>query len=304
MSKKISVIGLGYVGLVSAVCFSKLEHKVIGVDINEDKIAKIRLGLNPLERVGRLDEYIKKYSFEACLNKHRYAIMNSDISFVSVETPSKKNGSLDLRYLKNVCRTIGRSIKKKDYHSIVIRSTIFPGSLDILRKEIEKYSGKKDGEGFDLTTNPEFLREETAVDDFFNPSYIVVGARNQDIGQRVMDCYEGVNAKKFIVDNDVSQMIKYINNTWHACKVAFTNEVGNICNELDVDADKLMELFCEDEKLNVSTYYHKVGGPFGGHCLPKDLSALQDKSKKLGLKSYLINSISKSNEEHKTIYSK
>lgn len=302
MKNKISIIGLGYVGLVSAVCFSKLGHKVIGVDINGQKVAMIKTGKNPLPKVQKLEGYLKKYPFEVYLGHHRKAIMNSDITFICVETPTKKNGSLDLMPLKRACRTLGQAIKKKKYlgnkryHIFVVRSTIFPGSLDILNREIEETSGKKCGKDFDLATNPEFLREIQAVDDFFDPCYIVVGADKKEIGQRVMDCYSEINAKKFIVNNGIAQMIKYANNSWHGCKVAFTNEIALICNKAGVNADEVMKLFCEDEKLNISPYYMKPGKAYDGSCLPKDLAVLQKRGKQLGLKNPLINSISKSNE--------
>lgn len=180
---KISIIGLGYVGLVSAVCFSSLGHKVIGVDINEEKIATIKTGKNPLPKVQKLEGYLKNFPFEVLLDGHKIAIVETDISFICVETPTRKNGSINLTQLKKACRTIGRAIKNKSWvslqhHLVVIRSTIFPGSLEILKKEIEKSSGKKCGEDFDIATNPEFLREITAIDDFFNPSYIVVGRKS------------------------------------------------------------------------------------------------------------------------------
>lgn len=264
---KISVIGLGYVGLVSAVCFRKLGHEIIGVDINEQKIATLKLGKNPLPEVGHLEEYLRENNFEVSLGNHKQAILNSDISFVCIETPCKKNGSLNLMPLKKACRLFGKIINDKKYHIFVIRSTIFPGSLEILKKEIEKYSKKKCGVDFDIATNPEFLREKTAIADFFDPSYVVVGADKKEIGEKVMACYNGVNAKKFIVDNNIAQMIKYANNSWHACKIAFTNEIGNMCHKLRVDGDELMKLFCEDTKLNINKYYHRIGEPFGGHCL-------------------------------------
>lgn len=298
---RISIIGLGHVGLVSAVCFSKLGHKVVGVDIDEEKIASIRLGKNPLPGVKKLESYLKEYPFKALLDNHKNAIKETDISFVCVETPTKKNGSIDLIPLKKVCKILGRAIKNKPFHIVVIRSTIFPGSLKILKKEIEKYSGKVCGEDFDIATNPEFLRELTAIDDFFNPSYIVVGADKREIGQRVIDCYGQIDSKKFIVDNEIAQMIKYANNSWHGCKVAFTNEIGNVCDMIGVDKDKLMELFCEDTMLNINKYYHKPGKAFEGHCISKDLAVLQKESKQLKIKNPLINSISKSNDVQKEI---
>lgn len=293
---KISVIGLGYVGLVSAVCFSALGHKVMGVDQNENKIAAIKVGKNPLPKVQKLESYLKRYPFEALLGEHRKAIMGTCASFVCVQTPTNKNGSINLNPLKKACRTLGTIIRDKKYHLVVIRSTIFPGSLQILKKEIEKSSGKKCGKDFDITTNPEFLREIYAVEDFFNPCYIVIGADKPEVGQKVMGCYSKVNAKKFVVSNEVSQMIKYANNSWHGCKVAFTNEIGHTCDKAGVDKFELMKLFCEDTKLNISSYYMKPGKAYGGHCLPKDIAVLQKRGKQMKLKNILINSISQSNK--------
>lgn len=293
---KISVIGLGYVGLVSAVCFSALGHKVIGVDQNEDKIAAIKVGKNPLPKVQKLEGYLKRYPFETFLDNHKEAVMKTSITFVCVQTPTNKNGSINLIPLRKVCKTIGRAIKNKPYHLIVIRSTIFPGTLEILKKEVEKSSGKKCGKDFHIATNPEFLREVQAVEDFFSPCYIVVGADETIVGNRIMGCYSKIEAKKFVVDNGTAQMIKYANNSWHGCKVAFTNEIGHICDKAGVDKYELMKLFCEDTKLNISPYYMKPGKAYGGHCLPKDLAVLQKKGKQMKLKNLLINSISKSNE--------
>lgn len=296
---KISVIGLGYVGLVSAVCFSRMGHKVIGVDINEDKVAAIKLKKNPLERVENLGYHIKNVSFEVLLDKHKEAIMNSSITFVCVETPTNDNGAINLIPLKKVCRTIGKVLKEKEYHIIVIRSTMFPGSLEIVKKELEMASGKVCGKDFDIATNPEFLREVQAVYDFFNPCYIVVGADKKEVGERVMNCYLQIKSKKFVVSNEISQMIKYANNSWHGCKVVFTNELGRVCDRTGVDKDELMKLFCEDTKLNISPYYMKPGKAFGGHCLPKDLAVLRNKSKQLKANTPLLDAIFKSNEIQK-----
>ena len=282
MKNRISVIGLGYVGSTTAIGFAKLGYRVMGVDLIYSKVNKI----NKLNKKG----------LRATLDLEG-PVLRSDISFVCVETPTKRNGELDLNPLKKVCKDLANVIGNKEYHLIVIRSTIFPGSLEILKKELEKFSGKKCGLDFDLATNPEFLREKTAMKDFLDPSYIVVGADNNGVGKKVMDCYNGIDAKRFVVKNDIAQMIKYVNNSWHACKVSFTNEVGAVCKKFGVNGDNLMNLFCADKKLNVSTYYHKIGGPFGGHCLPKDLTVLQNKIKEVKLKCSLIQSITESNKE-------
>ncbi len=295
MKSKISIIGLGYVGLTTAVCMSKLGYLVVGVDINKERIAKIKLGVCPLN-IEKMGAYLKKYHFECYLGQHRKAIMDSDISFVCVETPTKKSGQLDLMPLKKVCKTLGLAIKNKNYHIIVIRSTIFPGSFEILKKVLEKSSGKKCGKDFDLAINPEFLREKHAIEDFFDPSFIVVGAEKKEISKKVMSLYNKIDVKKFVVNEGTGQMIKYLNNSWHACKVSFTNEIAAICEKLGIDSNKLMNLFCEDTKLNISPYYHKPGKAYGSSCLPKDLSVLQSKSKQLRVKCPVINSISESNK--------
>lgn len=302
---KISIIGTGYVGLTSAVCFTKLGHKIVAIDINKEKVEKIKAGVNPLKEVKKLGNYLKKYLFECLLGQHRKAVNNSDLTMICVNTPTKKNGQLDLIPLKKVCRTLGQAIRKKKYlgnkkyHIFVIRSTIFPGSLDILRKEIEKTSRKKCGKDFDLAVNPEFLREKHAIDDFFDPSFIIVGSDKQRIAEKVMSLYDKIDAKKFIVDEGIGQMIKYLNNSWHSCKVAYTNEIGSLCKKLGIDSKKLMEIFVQDTKLNVSPYYHIPGKAFSGSCLPKDLAVLQNNIKKLKINCPIIQSIEKSNEIQK-----
>ena len=298
MKNKISIIGMGYVGITSAVCFTKLGHSVIIVDIDSEKVEKIKAGINPLKEVKKLDDYLKKNPFEVYLNQHRKAVMDSDITLVCIQTPTKKNGQLDLMPLKKVCRTLGQTIKNKKYHIFVIRSTIFPGSLDILRKEIEKTSGKKCGKDFDLAVNPEFLREKHAIDDFFDPSFIIVGGK-QRIAEKVISLYDKIDAKKFIVSEGIGQMIKYVSNSFHALKVAYTNEIGTLCKKLGIDGKKLMEIFVQDTKLNISPYYHTPGKAYGGACLSKDTQVLQTNAKKLKVKCPIIQSIEKSNKEHK-----
>ncbi len=284
---KISVIGLGPVGGTTAICFAKLRHQVTGVDVIESKVNKINK--------------LNKKRLKATLDT-KEAILNSDISFVCVGTPCKKNGELDLTPLKNACKQIGETLKEKssyDHHIVVIRSTMFPGSFEILETILEKSSGKKCGGDFYMAVNPEFLREKTAIKDFFNPSFIIVGSEDKNISKKVMGCYKGINAKKFIVNGNIAQMIKYINNSYHALKVSYTNEIAAICKKVNIDDEKLMGLFCEDTQLNISDNYLKPGNAWGGHCLGKDLSVLQNRAKKLKINCPVINSISKSNDIQK-----
>lgn len=281
MKNKISVIGLGPVGYTTAIGFSKLGFNVVGVDILK-------------ERVNKINE-LKNKRLKATTDL-REAILNTDISFVCVGTPTMKNKDIDISYLEKASKNIGKIIKNSFGHIIVFRSTMFPGSMDMLRGVLEKSSGRKEGKDFFLAINPEFLREKTAMEDFFKPSFIVVGSRNIKISYEVMSYYKKINARKFVVGERIAQMIKYANNSYHALKVAFTNELAAICKEIKVDSKPLMELFCQDTKLNISPSYFKPGRAYGGRCLPKDLVVLQKKSRDLKIKSPIIESISKSNE--------
>ena len=297
---RISVFGLGYVGCVSAACFTKLGHTVIGVDVVQYKVDAINSGKAPIQEKG-LNELIslgmKKNKLSATTNTPE-AIKNSDISFICVGTPPKKNGDLDLFALTSACEEIGLALREKEYHVVVIRSTMFPGSLDILTKILEKFSGKKCGKDFGLAVNPEFLREGSAIKDFFAPPFIVIGSDDKLAAEKAMSAYREIKSKKFIVKADVAQMIKYASNSWHALKVSFANEIGSVCNEIGIDASKLMGLFTEDNQLNISSYYMKPGFAYGGSCLPKDLAALKNKAAELKINTPLINSISQSNLEH------
>ena len=296
---KVSIFGLGYVGVVCAACFAKLGHKITGVDVIDYKIDAINKGKAPLEEKG-LNNLLKEQVYLNRLSATKNvkdAILNTDISFICVGTPPKKNGDLDLSILKTVCEEIGVVLKEKNYHIIVIRSTMFPGSFEILKNILEKCSGKKQGRDFDLLTNPEFLREGSAIKDFFNPPYIIVGTDNKSAGKIVLNSYSKIKTKKFLVKPDLAQMIKYANNSWHALKVTFANEIASICKEKNINSKKLMGLFCEDYQLNISPYYLTPGFAYGGSCLSKDTAALKNISQKLNLKTPVIDSISKSNME-------
>lgn len=280
-TSNISIIGLGVVGTATAIGFAKLKYNVIGIDLIKSKIDKI----NKLNNKGlRATQFLKK------------AILDSDISFVCVETPSKRNGNINLTALKKVCKDIARIIKNKKYHIIVIRSTIFPGTFEEMKEILERNSGKKYRKDFDVVINPEFLREKTAIEDFFKPSFIVVGAEDKKVGKKVMSYYKGIKAKKFIVDEGIAQMIKYTNNSFHSLKVAFTNEIAAICKKKNIDSKGLMELFCKDTHLNISPHYLEPGKAYGGRCIPKDLTVLQRKSEQLNIRCPIIISISESNK--------
>jgi len=278
---RVSVIGLGPVGFATARGFAKLGFDVIGTDILKSVVNKTRrLRIKNIKPTYSLPE----------------AVMNSDISFVCVGTPTLRNGDIEMKYLKKACWDIGKILKAKRNHIVVIRSTMFPGSLKMLREIIEEASERSN---IYLAVNPEFLREKTALDDFFNPCYIIVGANEKWLGERVLSYYKKINAPKFIVNEEIAQMIKYANNSFHALKVAFTNELAAICRKKGIDADKLMWLFCKDTQLNISSYYFKPGNAYDGRCLPKDLAVLQKKGKELKVHIPVINAISKSNEIQK-----
>ncbi|MBI5391372.1 nucleotide sugar dehydrogenase [Candidatus Woesearchaeota archaeon] len=297
---RISIFGLGYIGAVCTAAFAELGHQVIGVDVMQYKVDAINGGEAPLKEKG-LDALIykgvKKQKIVATRDTEK-AIFNSDISFICVGTPPKKNGEIDLSFLKRVCGEIGAVLKRKQYHILVIRSTMLPGSLDILKEILENGSGKKEGKDFHLATNPEFLREGSAIKDFFNPPYVIIGADNFEVGKKVLEIYRNIKAKKFVVRSDIAQMIKYASNSWHAVKISFANEIGVLCKAQGIDSKKLMRLFCEDTQLNISSYYLKPGFAYGGSCLPKDVAAIQKRADKLKVVTPLLNAASKSNIEH------
>lgn len=280
--KYISVIGLGVVGSATAIGFSKLNYNVVGVDIVKNKRDKInRLNNKRLNVTSMLDD----------------AILNSEVSFVCVETPTKKNGEIDLRPLIKISKDISEILKNKRYHLIVFRSTMFPGSLEILKDVLEKHSNKKIGIDFDVAINPEFLREKHALKDFFKPSMIIVGSYDSRVSKMVLDYYIKIKARKFIVGENTAQMIKYVNNSFHALKVVFTNEIATLCKPFNIDSHSLMKLFCADKYLNISTKYFIPGKAYGGMCLSKDLEVLQKRFKDLNITYPVIENISKSNKE-------
>ncbi|MGB3589147.1 MAG: UDP-glucose/GDP-mannose dehydrogenase family protein [Tunicatimonas sp.] len=295
---KISVFGLGYVGAVSCACFAKSGHHVIGVDVNQKKVDLINGGNSPIVEKD-LDEYIaegvKKGTIKATTDIHR-AVQNSDISIVCVGTPSQINGNIDLSYIYRVCEDIAESIKTKDaYHTVVIRSTVVPGTIEECAQIIEGVSGKKHIEDFGVASNPEFLRESTAIYDFWNPPYTIIGTNSPKSEEQLEELYRPIDAPIFKLKPEESEMIKYTNNNFHALKITFANEIGNICKELGVDGHKVMEVVSRDTKLNLSPYYLKPGFAFGGSCLPKDVRGLNYRAQLLDVSTPLLNSLLPSN---------
>lgn len=296
---KISVFGLGYVGAVSCACFAKLGHDVVGVDVNEKKVALIKSGKSPIVEKD-LDEYtyegIQSGKIQATTDV-REAIEKTDISIVCVGTPSQMNGNIDLTYIYKVCEEIGQALKHKNsFHTVVIRSTVVPGTIKQCMQIIEDVSGKVPDQDFGVASNPEFLRESTAIEDFWHPPYTVIGTTSKKSEEQLKKLYQEIDAPIFTLKPEESEMIKYANNNFHAVKVTFANEIGNICKELGVDGHKVMEVVSSDHKLNLSPYYMKPGFAFGGSCLPKDVRGLSYKAKMLDVKVPLLNSLLPSNE--------
>ncbi|MBX6740499.1 MAG: UDP-glucose/GDP-mannose dehydrogenase family protein [Acetobacteraceae bacterium] len=296
----ISVFGIGYVGAVSAACLANDGHSVIAVDTNHQKVETINAGRSPIVEEG-LDELIR----QGVENGRLYATMDglraisdSDLSFVCVGTPSLANGSLDLTYVVRVCEEIGRAIgKKRGFHSVVIRSTMLPGSMaGVVIPVLEKSSGKKMGTGFGVAIYPEFLREGSAIKDYYEAGTIILGAQDE----RTIALLREINARlpgcEFLMDPAAAEMVKYTNNAWHASKIVFANEIGSLCKALNIDSHQVMAAVCADTRLNISAAYMRPGFAFGGSCLPKDLRALLYKAKGLDVECPMIGSLLPSNE--------
>lgn len=295
----ISIFGLGYVGCVSAGCLAKLGHNVIGVDVSQDKVNQINAGLATIvER--EIDDIIK----EQVNNKRLSATTNSsdaisqtDISIICVGTPSTVKGHLNLDYIFSVATCIGEELKNKEtFHTVVLRSTVLPGTCQKVSNIIESKSGRKQGVDFDVIDNPEFLREGSAVQDYFNPPLTLIGGKSKPAMDLIGQLYSDLPGEVVYVDTQVAEIMKYVNNSFHALKISFANEIGNICNELEIDSHQVMEILCMDKQLNISPYYLKPGFAYGGSCLPKDLGGLQTLAHDLYLDVPVLSSIHKTNE--------
>lgn len=299
---RISLFGLGYVGTVSAACLAALGHDVIGVDINQRKLATLRSGRAPVIEPG-LDPLVAEATESGRLevtDDVAAAIRGSDLSMVCVGTPNRPNGSLDLAAVEHVCRQIGEAIGSEDgYHVTVIRSTVLPGTVrEHLIPVMESASGKLVGEGFGIAMNPEFLRETSAVSDFYNPSVTVIGEFDERSGAVVEEIYRDVDAPVVRVPLETAEMVKYANNAFHATKVTFANEIGNLAKAHGVDGRDVMAILCRDDQLNISPAYLRPGYAFGGSCLPKDTRALVYRAKERDVESPLLASLLPSNEIH------
>lgn len=297
---RVSVFGLGYVGTVCAGCMADEGHGVIGVDPVAAKVDLINKGKSPIieKEIGEIIASAVNRGVLHATHDVTEAIESTDLSFVCVGTPSQPNGNLDLRYIRRICEQIGEALKKKQSrHTVVIRSTILPGTMrQIIIPILEEFSGKKAGTDFGVSNNPEFLREGSAVNDFRSPPKTVIGEFDKASGETLANLYRKIDAPLIRTDLETAEMIKYVDNSWHALKIGFANEIGNLCKSVGIDSHAVMNIFCQDRKLNISSSYLTPGFAFGGSCLPKDLRAISYQAKVRDLELPILTSILPSNE--------
>lgn len=298
---KISVFGIGYVGCVTAACLAKEGHEVIGVDVNPIKVQALNQGRAPFFEPG-LPELIAQVRNEGRLRAttdHADAVQNSDIALVCVGTPTNSNGSIRMEYLKQVFASIQNELRfKKDYFVVALRSTVLPTAIEEeLIPMLKRIPGAHSG-GVGFVYNPEFLREGVALKDFYQAPWTIVGASDARAGDAVARIYQGLSSPVVRTTPNTAALVKYFCNAFHALKVVFGNEVGTFCREMGVDGAEMMDIFCQDTKLNISARYLRPGFAFGGSCLPKDLRAIVCEAAKRGLSLPLMDSILASNEAH------
>ncbi len=299
---RISVFGMGYVGTVTAACLADQRHEVIGVDVNEHKVGLINAGQTPViePTIGDLIREAVRDGRLRATTQASEAVAATELSLVCVGTPSMRSGQLDLSGVEKASQEMGEALAKKSgFHTVAIRSTILPGTVDALViPNIEAKSGKKAGKDFAVCYNPEFMREGTAVADFYAPPFTIIGAHDAAQAQPISSLYSFIDRPLIHTEVRVAEMLKYICNCYHALKIAFANEVGTLARAVGVDSHALMQIFCMDEKLNISRAYLEPGFAFGGSCLPKDLRAITHKAKELDLKLPVFEAVLPSNELH------
>lgn len=295
----ISIFGLGYVGCVSLGCLARNGHQVVGVDVSETKVAQINAGL-PTIIEKEIDTIIREEHAAGRISAttdYLAAIRSTAISIIAVGTPSGPNGHLNLDYIFNVAEKFGDALSQKEgFHIIALRSTVLPGTNEKFASIVAQHSGKRANEDFAVVSNPEFLREGTAVHDYHHPPLTLIGSAHAEAAEQVASLYRHLPAEVIITDLKVAELMKYVNNTFHALKVSFANEIGNICSSLSIDSHKVMEIFCMDKVLNISPYYFKPGFAYGGSCLPKDLKGLQTLAHDQYVRTPLIESIEVTNQ--------
>ncbi|WP_305967813.1 MULTISPECIES: nucleotide sugar dehydrogenase [unclassified Mameliella] len=296
---RISVVGLGYVGSVTAGCLASLGHQIVGVDVDPLKLANIMEGRSPIHEAG-LDELLAEGVKRAAISATSdlcAAVADTDATFVSVGTPTAPDGSCDLRYIESVADTIGTAIAAKEtFHVVVLRCSVPPGTtMNVMARRIEQASRKAAGVDFGIAFVPEFLREGVAVDDFRTPPKTVIGASDERSVGIVARIFEPVDAKPIVTEIETAELVKYVDNVWHANKVCFANEIGRLSKALDIDGRDVMDIFCQDTKLNLSPYYLKPGFAYGGSCLPKEVRAMNHLAQTRNVDLPLIGSLDQSN---------
>ena len=297
---RISVFGMGYVGCVSAGCLAQLGHNIVAVEPNDTKVRMINEHRSPIIEAG-MDELMADAARSGRLQARSdwsSAVHDSELAIVCVGTPSQDNGNIDLNSILRVCEQIGESLGSKEgYFTVVIRSTVIPGTVEeIVIPTLESRSGKQVGRDFGVCMNPEFLREGTSIVDFYNPPKTVIGEFDSKSGEKVAELYAALPGPQIRTTLRVAEMVKYADNAFHALKICFANEIGNIAQAMGVDSHKLMEIFCLDTKLNLSSYYLKPGLALGGSCLGKDLRSLSYHAKSREITIPVLNSILESND--------
>lgn len=301
---KIAILGLGYVGCTAAGCIASQGHHVLGIDVSSAKVETLNSGKSPVYEPG-LDELISKARADGLLEATTEIgdkLDDCDIAIVCVGTPSGVDGAHNMSYIVQVTRAIAASIKpdRKNPLTVVYRSTMRPGTTEQMILPIFRSLIGDASDGLiELVYNPEFLREATAIEDYFNPPKIVLGTIDGVPSEKMVALHEGIEAPIFHVGIREAEITKFVDNTWHAVKVAFANEVGRVCQNLGISARQVHQIFVSDTKLNISPYYTRPGGPFGGSCLPKDVRALQHIAADTGSQTHLFDSLLRSNDAHK-----
>ncbi|MGF2735553.1 nucleotide sugar dehydrogenase [Marinobacter sp. DUT-1] len=298
---RVSIFGLGYVGAVCTASLARRGHEVIGVDVSPVKIDLVNSGKSPIVEPGLeelLGDGVRAHRIQGT-TEGMASVLNSEMSMICVGTPSKPNGDLDLTFVEKVARDIGEALREKDdWHLVVVRSTVLPGTVrDVVIPILQEASGKIAGQDFGVCVNPEFLRESTAIKDYDHPPMTVIGQLDDRSGELLAELYGDLDAPLIRKPIEVAEMIKYTCNVWHATKVSFANEIGNIAKSMGVDGRDVMDVMCLDNKLNISRYYMRPGFAFGGSCLPKDVRALTYRANQMDVKHPLLSSIMSSNNE-------